>query len=246
MTTGPENLSEIFSKPTAGSVPNRGAGLGSLVPGRQRGRDGQPGPQPGATGAGPQPPAAPTREADSAKDVPAPSGADAPAEAPPGGQDAGGTPAESARIPAVEAEAEVEDEDDENEAEAQLARSKQRTTLYVSPSLHRRFEKYVRAKRGRTNTSVVLEAIAAKRSETRKILKDSRVTVAAGNDLFPEDPRAVRYLGAGPVQIQIAPTMAQLRVLENLTTEYGFEARATWIAPVLNDFLPGRKERLPD
>ncbi|MGW1622936.1 hypothetical protein [Streptomyces sp. NPDC002172] len=184
----------------------------------------------------------PTREADAAKDVASPSGADAPAHALSGGPEAGGTPAEPAHTPEVEAEVEAE----ETEAEAQLARSKQRTTLYVSPGLHRRFEKYVRAKRGRTNTSVVLEAIAAKRSQTRKILKDSRVTVAAGNDLFPEDPRAVRYLGAGPVQIQIAPTMAQLRVLENLTTEYGFEARATWIAPVLNDFLPGRKERLPD
>ncbi|OEJ20897.1 hypothetical protein [Streptomyces subrutilus] len=140
----------------------------------------------------------------------------------------------------------IENDDEAAQADAALARSKQRTTLYVSPALHRRFEKYVRAKRGRTNTSVVLEAVAAKRTETPEIISKAQVSAAAGNDLFPQDPRSVRYLGSGPVQIQIAPTYAQLQVLDRLTTEYGFEARATWIAPVLNAFLPGKKEVIPE
>ncbi|MEU7046556.1 hypothetical protein AB0A77_36680 [Streptomyces varsoviensis] len=232
MTTPEENLGSIFARPTANTVPNRAQGLGGLVP--NRGTGSAPPPQ-SPTGSTPPPPKNP----EGAKETPppaAPSGDTPPPQAP-------ADPPAAVEAEEVEAE-EVEAE--EGETEAALAKTKHRTTLYVSPALHRRFERYVRAARGRTNTSAVLEAVAAKNSTTPQIIQESKVSVAAGNELFPEDPRAVRYLGSGPVQIQIAPTYAQLQVLDTLTAKYGFEARATWIAPVLNAFLPGKKEKVPE
>ncbi|MEU2159065.1 hypothetical protein ABZ532_29340 [Streptomyces sp. NPDC019396] len=232
MTTPEENLGSIFARPTANTVPNRAQGLGGLVP--NRGTGSAPPPQ-SPTGSAPPPPKSP----EDVKETPppaAPSGDTPPPQAP-------ADPPAAVEAEEVEAE-EVEAE--EGETEAALAKTKHRTTLYVSPALHRRFERYVRAARGRTNTSAVLEAVAAKNSTTPQIIQESKVSVAAGNELFPEDPRAVRYLGAGPVQIQIAPTYAQLQVLDTLTAKYGFEARATWIAPVLNAFLPGKKEKVPE
>lgn len=233
MTTPEENLGPIFARPTANTVPNRAQGLGGLVPGR--GTGGAPPPQ-SPTASTPPPPKNPEGAGETPPPA-APSGGTPPPQTPPIAEEP--PPQAPAEPPeAVEAE--------EGETEAALAKTKHRTTLYVSPALHRRFEKYVRAARGRTNTSAVLEAVAAKNSTTPQIIQESKVSVAAGNELFPEDPRAVRYLGAGPVQIQIAPTYAQLQVLDTLTAKYGFEARATWIAPVLNAFLPGKKEKVPE
>ncbi|MFC7846554.1 hypothetical protein [Streptomyces sp. NPDC057382] len=247
MTTPEENLGSIFARPTANTVPNRAQGLGGLVP--NRGTGSAPPPQ-SPTGSTPPPPKNP----EDAKETPppaAPSGDTPPPQAPadpPAAVEAEEVEAQEVEAEEVEAQ-EVEAEEveaEEGETEAALAKTKHRTTLYVSPALHRRFERYVRAARGRTNTSAVLEAVAAKNSTTPQIIQESKVSVAAGNELFPEDPRAVRYLGAGPVQIQIAPTYAQLQVLDTLTAKYGFEARATWIAPVLNAFLPGKKEKVPE
>lgn len=226
MTEPEQDLGDVFARPTAASVPNRSTGLGGLVPGRGPRQDPPAQAQP--------PRQDPPKQNPPRQDPPAqaePPRQDPPTEQPPQGE---------------EPQSAEEEREEGREAEAALARSKQRTTLYVSPGLHRRFDKYVRAKRGRTNTSVVLEAIAEKRATTPEIIKKSRVSATAGNELFPEDPRAIRYLGAGPVQIQIAPTYAQLQVLDSLTEEYGFEARATWIAPVLNEFLPGKKEQVPE
>ncbi|MFD7614071.1 hypothetical protein [Streptomyces sp. NPDC059828] len=233
MTTPEENLGSIFARPTANTVPNRAQGLGGLVP--NRGTGGAP-PRQSPTGSNPPPPKDP-EEVEEAPPPVAPSGGTPLPQTPSGVEEP------LAQAPAEPPEA-VEAE--EGETEAALAKTKHRTTLYVSPALHRRFERYVRAARGRTNTSAVLEAVAAKNSTTPQIIQESKVSVAAGNELFPEDPRAVRYLGAGPVQIQIAPTYAQLQVLDTLTAKYGFEARATWIAPVLNAFLPGKKEKVPE
>ena len=122
------------------------------------------------------------------------------------------------------------------------ARAKVPTTLYVSAGIEERINRYRRAAKGRTNTSVVLEAITACRDRLGEIVAAARVTDSAGS-VFPTDPSAARYLGGGSNQVQIRPTLAQLEVLDQITAELGFRKRATWIAPVLNDFLPGRRER---
>ncbi|ULE31052.1 hypothetical protein K3G64_00550 (plasmid) [Mycobacterium sp. IDR2000157661] len=120
-------------------------------------------------------------------------------------------------------------------------RSKPVTAVYVSPGVKARFEAY-RHKQKATNLQVVLEAISAKHAELAEIIKDSTVSTAPVNPLFPADPNAVRYLGGGSVQIGFSPTPEQEEVIDRIGAELGFDTRSTWIAPVLNAFLPGRRD----
>lgn len=120
-------------------------------------------------------------------------------------------------------------------------RSKPVTAVYVSPGVKARFEAY-RHKQKATNLQVVLEAISTKHAELAEIIKDSTVSTAPVNPLFPADPSAVRYLGGGSVQIGFSPTPEQEEVIDRIGAELGFDTRSTWIAPVLNAFLPGRRD----
>lgn len=124
-------------------------------------------------------------------------------------------------------------------------RTKPVTAVYVSPGVKQRFEAY-RHKQKATNLQVVLEAISSKHHELADIIKQSAFHTAPVNPLFPADPSAVRYVGGGSVQIGFSATPEQEQVLDRLGTELGFETRSTWIAPVLNAFLPGRKDLPPD
>lgn len=121
-------------------------------------------------------------------------------------------------------------------------RSKPTSAVYVSQGVKLRFEDY-RHKTKKTNLQVVLEAITAKHGQLADIIKASAVSTApVGGSLFPSDPSAVRYLGGGAVQIGFSPTPEQESVLDTLGEELGFSTRSTWIAPILNAFLPGRKD----
>lgn len=124
-------------------------------------------------------------------------------------------------------------------------RTKPVTAVYVSPGVKQRFEAY-RHKQKATNLQVVLEAISSKHGELADIIKKSAFSTAPVNPLFPADPSAVRYVGGGSVQIGFSATAEQEQVLDRLGAELGFETRSTWIAPVLNAFLPGRKDVPPD
>jgi hypothetical protein len=92
---------------------------------------------------------------------------------------------------------------------------------------------------------VVLEAISSKHPELANIIRDSTFNIAPVNPLFPADPSAVRYLGGGSVQIGFSPTPQQEEKIDEIGQSLGFETRSTWIAPVLNAFLPGRKDDPP-
>ncbi|ASL12235.1 hypothetical protein U8D42_28905 (plasmid) [Mycobacterium europaeum] len=124
-------------------------------------------------------------------------------------------------------------------------RTKPVTAVYVSPGVKQRFEAY-RHKQKATNLQVVLEAISSKHHELADIIKQSAFSTAPVNPLFPADPSAVRYVGGGSVQIGFSATPEQEQVLDRIGAELGFETRSTWIAPVLNAFLPGRKDGAPD
>jgi len=215
----PVDLSADLGPPTNPPTPNRAAGLAGLVRRTTPPVTSEPTPDhgdPSTRGrAEDRPPASEGSEASPAAIPADDSSAHVAPEAPPGHEGNGLVPADRGRQP---------------------------TTLYVSAGLQRRFEKYRRGARGRTNTSVVLEAITVLRPRLRDILAASGTSPQVGGDLFPSDPAQVRYAGTGSVQIQISPTYAQLRVLDELTLELGFSKRTTWIAPVLNAFLPGRKE----
>jgi hypothetical protein len=123
-------------------------------------------------------------------------------------------------------------------------RVKPTTAVYVSPGVKQRFEAY-RHKRKATNLQVVLEAISSKHEELAEIIRDSTFNIAPVNPLFPADPSAVRYVGGGSVQIGFSPTAEQEEVIDQIGEGIGFETRSTWIAPVLNAFLPGRKDSRP-
>jgi hypothetical protein len=123
-------------------------------------------------------------------------------------------------------------------------RVKPTTAVYVSPGVKQRFEAY-RHKHKATNLQVVLEAISSKHEELAEIIRDSTFNIAPVNPLFPADPSAVRYVGGGSVQIGFSPTAEQEEVIDRIGESLGFETRSTWIAPVLNAFLPGRKDSRP-
>jgi hypothetical protein len=118
------------------------------------------------------------------------------------------------------------------------------TAVYVSSGVKQRFEAY-RHKQKATNLQVVLEAISTKHDDLKNIIKAAAVSTAPVNPLFPADPSAVRYLGGGSVQIAFSPTPEQEQVIDRIGAEIGFATRSTWIAPVLNAFLPGRKDSQP-
>jgi hypothetical protein len=120
-------------------------------------------------------------------------------------------------------------------------RVKPTTAVYVSPNVKKRFDKYRHAQKA-TNLQVVLEAISNKHDELAGIIEKSRFHIAPVNPLFPADPSAVRYVGGGSVQIGFSPTPEQEEVIDQIGQRHGFTARSTWIAPVLNAFLPGRKD----
>lgn len=124
-------------------------------------------------------------------------------------------------------------------------RTKPVSAVYVSSGVKQRFEAY-RHKQKATNLQVVLEAISSMHEQLADIITESTVSTAPVNPLFPADPSAVRYLGGGSVQIGFSATPAQEEVLDRLGAELGFDTRSTWIAPVLNAFLPGRKDSAPD
>lgn len=125
-------------------------------------------------------------------------------------------------------------------------RTKPTSAVYVSSGVKARFEKYRHAAKS-TNLHVVLEAISDqhKAGKLADIIKESKYSTAPTNDLFPADPSAVRYLGGGSAQIAFSPTPEQEEVIDRIGADLGFDTRSTWIAPVLNAFLPGRKDTAP-
>jgi hypothetical protein len=123
-------------------------------------------------------------------------------------------------------------------------RVKPTSAVYVSSGVKQRFEAY-RHRSKATNLQVVLEAISSLHGELKDIIADSTFNTAPVNPLFPADPSAVRYVGGGSVQIGFSPTADQEEVLDRIGADLGFETRSTWIAPVLNAFLPGRKDSPP-
>ncbi|MDO3013349.1 hypothetical protein P5V34_05035 [Mycobacteroides abscessus subsp. abscessus] len=172
----------------------------------------------------------------SSPSAPAPQPAPAPAELPPPARPlAAVAPLVEEPTPAVERPA--------RKPGRPRTRSKYSTAVYVSAGVKARFEKYRHSTKS-TNLDVVLEAISAKHQagELAEIIDKSRYSTARTNALFPSDPSAVRYLGGGSSQIAFSPTAEQDRVIDQLGAELGFNTRSTWIAPVLNAFLPGRRD----
>lgn len=117
--------------------------------------------------------------------------------------------------------------------------------VYTSVGVRQRFERY-RHKTKQTNLQVVLEAVGSKFDELEQIIADAKVNTAPVNPIFAADPSAVRYIGGGSVQIGYIPTPEQEEKLDEIGARLGIETRSTWLAPVLNAFLPGTKDTRRD
>jgi hypothetical protein len=110
-------------------------------------------------------------------------------------------------------------------------------TIFVSDSLQARLDTFRERGAGRTATSVTFDAIEYFRAELPQLVDSARARLVWA---VPEEAE-VRYLGAGPVHIRLRPGAAGANLLERLSTELDLCWR-TWIPPVLNAYLPGRRE----
>lgn len=119
------------------------------------------------------------------------------------------------------------------------------TTVYVSEALFARAESYRRKKSGRRNVDILNEALDKHLAELPSIIERSRVSTGQVSALFGVDPRTVKYLGGGGTQWQFKPTEDLDRFLDQIAEKLGFTSRSTWIPPLLNAFLPGKKETAP-
>ncbi|MFT9493241.1 hypothetical protein ACM0A0_24475 [Mycobacteroides abscessus subsp. abscessus] len=116
--------------------------------------------------------------------------------------------------------------------------------VYVSENVRKRFDKYRHDNR-LTNAQVVRKAVSTLHSELPEVIAAARYSTEPEDPLFPADPSAVKYAGGGSAQIVYATTPEQSGVLDAIGKQIGFSTRSTWLAPVLNAFLPGRKDRAP-
>lgn len=125
-------------------------------------------------------------------------------------------------------------------------------TVYLSESVRARLEDY-RIKHRTTNLVVVFSAIEAcgdvdklqqgDFSQLQDVIKKAAVATGYSGGFFSSNPKAVRYVGGGGAPVQFKPTPEQARQLDEVGQQLGFESRSTWIAPLLNEFLPGRKDK---
>ncbi len=111
-------------------------------------------------------------------------------------------------------------------------------TVYVSDALQARLDTYRDQDATRSTTSVVFEAVERLAADIPELVRASRARPVSP---FAPHSRDVTYLGSGPVQIQIQPSWAQTDLLDKLSAKLDMPLE-TWMPPLLNAYLPGRKE----
>ncbi|MEB3366551.1 hypothetical protein [Saccharopolyspora mangrovi] len=109
----------------------------------------------------------------------------------------------------------------------------------MSDALQARLDRYREDRADRTTTTVVFEAIEHLRPHLPELVRTAHARPASP---FAARPTRQRYLGSGPVQIRIHPEATQAEVLGQVSEELDGLPLATWIPPLLNAYLPGRKE----
>ena len=108
-------------------------------------------------------------------------------------------------------------------------------TLFVSDALQLRLDSYRTARSGRSNTSIAFEAIRCLADTLSAVVASAHVPLIAR-------PEQTHRLGSGPVQVQLRLTRDQAATLEVSTHQLHAASSADWLPPVLNAYLPGRKE----
>ncbi|MEV1025777.1 hypothetical protein [Streptomyces sp. NPDC050264] len=116
--------------------------------------------------------------------------------------------------------------------------------FYVSQNVAARFRKY-RKQNDITHTQIVLLAVeAAAEKGIAQAVQDARRAPKFQSKLFavtvrPDDSD---LRGLGPVQLQYKPTRAQKGIIDQLVAESGLPDHTKFLAVVLDQYLPGRRD----
>ncbi|MFD8573332.1 hypothetical protein [Streptomyces sp. NPDC059639] len=116
--------------------------------------------------------------------------------------------------------------------------------FYVSQNVAARFRKY-RKQNDITHTQIVLMAVeAAAEKGTAQVVEEARRAPKFQSKLFAVTvkPDDTDLRGLGPVQLQYKPTRAQRAIIDGLVKESGLPDHTKFLAVVLDQFLPGRRD----
>ncbi|MEU6070602.1 hypothetical protein ABZ864_40725 [Streptomyces sp. NPDC047082] len=114
--------------------------------------------------------------------------------------------------------------------------------FYVSANVASRFRKY-RKQHDLTHTQIVFLAVeAAVEKGLAQVVKDARRAPKFQSKLFAVKVDNSDLIGLGPVQLQYKPTKAQYAIIDGFVAESGLPDHTKFLAVVLDQFLPGRRE----
>ncbi|MCX3063662.1 hypothetical protein [Streptomyces beihaiensis] len=114
--------------------------------------------------------------------------------------------------------------------------------FYVSANVANRFRK-LRKQSDLTHTQIVFLAVeAAVEKGIAQVVEDARRAPKFQSKLFAVAPDNTDLRGLGPVQLQYKPTRAQRAVIDRLVTEAGLPDHTKFLAIVLDQYLPGRRD----
>ncbi|MFJ4873401.1 hypothetical protein [Streptomyces sp. NPDC088757] len=116
--------------------------------------------------------------------------------------------------------------------------------FYVSQNVAARFRKY-RKQNDVTHTQIVLMAVeAAAEKGIAQAVEEARRTPKFQSKLFAVTvkPDDTDLRGLGPVQLQYKPTRTQRSIIDGLVKESGLPDHTKFLAIVLDQYLPGRRD----
>lgn len=114
--------------------------------------------------------------------------------------------------------------------------------FYVSTNVATRFRK-LRKTSDLTHTQIVFLAVeAAVEKGLAQVVEEARRAPKFQSKLFAVAPDNTDLRGLGPVQLQYKPTRAQRGVIDGLVTEAGLPDHTKFLAIVLDQYLPGRRD----
>ncbi|MFG2525414.1 hypothetical protein [Streptomyces sp. NPDC048527] len=114
--------------------------------------------------------------------------------------------------------------------------------FYVSSNVAGRFRKF-RKQSDLTHTQIVFLAVeAATDKGLAQVVEDARRAPKFQSKLFAVAPDNTDLRGLGPVQLQYKPTRAQRAVIDGFVAESGLPDHTKFLAVVLDQYLPGRRD----
>lgn len=114
--------------------------------------------------------------------------------------------------------------------------------FYVSTNVANRFRK-LRKQSDLTHTQIVFLAVeAAVEKGLAQVVEEARRAPKFQSKLFAVAPDNTDLRGLGPVQLQYKPTRAQRSVIDGLVSEAGLPDHTKFLAVVLDQYLPGRRD----